>query len=297
LQEQLQGLFRRQTLTATEIDHIRQLVRCCDQYENLHMRIDWSVLKTRIGQDIRDFLYYEAGELVGYLCVESWDGREVELLGMVHPDYRRRGIFKALLQAVVEDGRLHKVQRLILICEHASLSGQQAMQALRIAYDSSEHEMELGVFKESGRFDDRLSLHKADMRDVEAMAEMQARGFGSDLNSTRQQLLYRMQHPDSTFYIATFGEDETSCEEPVGCLRTVYDEDSIGIYGFAVLPAYQGRGYGRQMLEEVIRLVRVPEEKRRIMLEVDINNTRAKHLYETAGFWLVTTYDYFVLDL
>jgi len=85
-------------------------------------------------------------------------------------------------------------------------------------------------------------------------------------------------------------------EEPIGCLRLDEMDGEVGIYGFVVRPGYRGRGYGRQMLEAVIRKIQA-ESQKGIMLEVDTENTIAIGLYRSCGFQVKTTYDSYDLDV
>jgi ribosomal protein S18 acetylase RimI-like enzyme len=112
----------------------------------------------------------------------------------------------------------------------------------------------------------------------------------------RPLLITRWQDPSVQFYIATFGEESVGCKEPVGTLR-VYDwEETFGIYGFVVISSYRGRGYGRQMLEELIPMLRAQSNKP-IMLEVDVTNAHALGLYQSCGFQIKTTYGYYEVTL
>lgn len=124
LNERLHGLFRKRTLTAHEVTMIKQLAEVCEQYEQLHMRIDTMMLKCRSGNAINDFLYYEDDLLVGYLALDDRSFPQDELVGMVHPDYRQRGIFRALLDAAIEVGRARNVQQFVLVNEQSSRSGR-----------------------------------------------------------------------------------------------------------------------------------------------------------------------------
>lgn len=87
--------------------------------------------------------------------------------------------------------------------------------------------------------------------------------------------------------------------ERAGTLRVDRREDGgrsrAGIYGFAVLPAQQGRGIGRAALTDVIALLR-GEGVDEITLEVAVSNDAALKVYETCGFDRVGTDDYFMVQ-
>jgi ribosomal protein S18 acetylase RimI-like enzyme len=284
------GLVKRQILTGTEADAIAQLITTCNAYENLRMRLSVEMLRKRSGNETNDFLYYEDGMLVGYLNVDSHGVLEKELTGMVHPGYRRRGIFRALLAEAKEECNRRGVQKLILVCEHISRSGQAFVQAIGANHDFSEHEMVLGTLRERPPANPRLRIRKADSKDREALAFVHATSFGDDIEGSRSYIDKCLQRPWSTFYLGLLGA------EPVGCLRLDDLGQETGIYGFGVRPEYQGRGYGRQMLEEAIRIIRA-ESQKGIMLDVETDNTNAVGLYLSCGFEIRTTYGYYSLTI
>ena len=284
------GLIKRQTLTNAEATAIEQLTTTCNAFENLRMRLSMEMLRKRSGNETNDFLYYEDGILVGYLNVDSHGVLEKELTGMVHPDYRRGGIFRALLAAAKEECDRRAVQKLILVCEHVSRSGQAFVQAIGASHDFSEHEMVLGTLRERPPAGPRLRIRKADFEDREALAFVHATSFGDGIEGSRSYIERRLLYPWNTFYLGLLGE------EPVGCLRVDDLGQEIGIYGFGVRPEYQGRGYGRQLLEEVIRIMHAGSQKG-VMLDAETDNANAVGLYLSCGFEIRTTYGYYSLNI
>ena len=152
--------------------------------------------------------------------------------------------------------------------------------------------MVLGTFQERLVFDERITIRQAvNPNDVDALVAIMA----TDMDSVEQAQRYVMnmiKKDNQRFYLMTFGGPDLGCDEPIGSLRLVYLSEEIGIYGFVVRPEYRGKGYGRQLLQEVIRDVR-SESPKEIMLEVDVTNTNALGLYHSLGFEIKTTYDYY----
>ena len=77
----------------------------------------------------------------------------------------------------------------------------------------------------------------------------------------------------------------------VGKVRINRMDGDAWIYGFAVLPEFQGRGYGRKVLRNIIK--REHDAGNRVRLEVEAKNNRALTLYESVGFVKVQGQDYF----
>jgi ribosomal protein S18 acetylase RimI-like enzyme len=284
-----QGLVKKQTLTEAEATAIEQLITACNTYEELRMRIDVGALRQRPGKEVNDFLFYEDGILIGYLYVEGWGGKDLEVAGMVHPDHRCKGIFSSLLAAAQVECRQRDVQKLILVCEHASQSGLAFVHAIGARHEYSEHEMVLGTFRERRKYHKGLDIRQANKNDLDVIVSILATDSGN-VESISQWIAKLFEEPTSRFYLATLDE------KPLGCLRLDFMSDQVGIYAFEVRLGYRGLGYGRQILEEAIRAIR-SESQKRIMLDVETDNTNAFGLYLSCGFEIKTTYDYYNLNL
>ena len=296
--QEKQGLIRKLTPADIEMAEVEQLIEICNKYEGLRMRLDTEPMRKRPGDNVYDFLYYEDGKLVGYLALDSFGRKQKEVTGMVHPEYRRKGIFRTLLEAAKEECLDMGVQKLILVCEENSLSGLAFVDAIGAHHDFSEYEMVLGTFKEKFVFDDRFRFQEANASDLDIIVSIMATDLdeGESIEGLEQWVGKALQDPNRHFYLGRFGGDSVSCGEPIGCLRLDEMDKEIGIYAFIVRPDYRGRGYGRQMLEEAIRTIQSRSSKG-IMLDVDTNNTNAIGLYRSCGFEVRATYAYYGLDL
>jgi ribosomal protein S18 acetylase RimI-like enzyme len=281
-------LVIKSTLTPDELAAISRLIEICNTHEGLRMRIGMDMLRERRGDENNDFLYYVDGQLVGYLEADSYGTKDKELVGMVHPDFRRRGIFTTLFAAAREEFQRRGIEKLILICEHKSASGQAfvASTGAQLAY--SEHEMWLGTFHERGRRTTGLSMRRAEARDIDTIVSLLATDTGN-VEEVRAWVTELMGRPDAFwFYLATLNG------QPLGTVRLDFMEDVTGIYAFEVRMGYRGLGYGREMLEQLIHIVREASPKP-VMLDVETTNTNAIGLYLSCGFEVKTTYDYYEL--
>ena len=291
-----QALIPKKTLTETDIETIKQLATACEAAEQLHMRIDWTMLSSRTGIATNDFLYYVDDQLVGYLALDDRGTKANELIGMVHPAYRRQGIFYALLTEARKECRQRSIDYLILICERTAYSGHGFLHTIGARYSEYEHEMVLTHEPDHWSFDDRLVIHQADLSEAECIVKVSSASFEQPIDVTQRRVLSCFLDAWRIYYLAVFGDEEVGCREPVGSFRLDAMGDVIGIYAFCVHPDYQGRGYGRQMLQEAIRLIR-EQGSSTIILDVEVQNARAVNLYRSCGFDIRTTYDYYIIDV
>ena len=67
------------------------------------------------------------------------------------------------------------------------------------------------------------------------------------------------------------------------------------INGLAVLPQYQGRGFGRQILSDAVDGL-ISRGRESVKIEVQTDNEGALGLYESAGFEKSVTYAYYRVD-
>jgi len=280
-----QGLLKKASLSEVDIAEIAQLIALCNEHDSLHMRIPLEELALRSGSEIDDFLYYDQGQLVGYLYVDSWGKAEKEITGMVAPTFRRRGIFRQLFEATQEEFTTRKVEALILVSEEHSHSGHAFAKAVKAHHDFSEHQMLLGNFVERKKTDPQFEIHAATLQDKEAIISLLTLDVG-DTADTRQFIEEFYADPTVKLYLATLAG------KPLGTLRLYYRDENVSIYGFVVSPEHRGKGYGRQMLEYTIHQI-LDDGFHAIMLEVDTTNHNALGLYKSCGFQVTTTYDYF----
>ncbi|GHO66006.1 GNAT family N-acetyltransferase [Ktedonobacter sp. SOSP1-52] len=282
-----QGLLRKQGLGTEELQEIEQLAAQCEQYEQLEMKLNWNVLRERPAGETNDFLYYEQGQLVGYLALFCFNSQEAEISGMVHPAYRQRGIFRTLFQAATQEVRRRGVPQILCIVEHKSQAGQAYIQTLDTRFHHAEYKMVLQEPRLPGKSIEGLTFRQAQPEDGMLLAHITAVAFD-------------MPRSEVTWYSQGNGNVNLRRPSYLAQLRDVYigkldvslGEQEAYIIGFGVLPEFQHRGYGRQLLAYAIQetLKRNPG---RIVLEVMTENQGALSLYQSCGFQVVTSYDYY----
>ena len=213
---------------------------------------------------------------------------EAEGTGMVHPNYRRQGVFRALVAAAREECRQNKTKSLILLFDHRSVAASAFANAIGAQHDFSEHSMRLEHPNNLPQIEQRLDFRKATEDDAPAIGAILARDFNGDAEQVRQSVAHNMQSSVYQYYIAMLDR------EPIGTLNVQNLGGDAYIYGFVVRPERRGRGYGKEILARAIADI-VAERPQPVFLEVETENDAAFGLYRAFGFEVTTTYDYYRL--
>jgi ribosomal protein S18 acetylase RimI-like enzyme len=271
-------------LNEAALDAIAELESRVVAADGGRLKIEWGVLRS--GSNVDGFLWWEGQRLLGFLGVYSSDPLNAELAGMVDPEARRRGIATALLDAAMPLCHERSFRSMLLIVPRRSAAGRELARKRGAALEHSEHALVLLDDPTDGATDPRIALRSATPADVGELARILAAGFGEPPDPARvlDQLADELWE---TVVVELDGR-------PVGTARLGRDSDVAGVYAFAIDPAWQGRGIGRDVLRRICRQLRA-EGFERIRLEVAVENDRALGLYTSLGFTQVTTEDYYAL--
>jgi len=281
------GLIAANQLDAEHQRAALALAEVCNRLEGLTLKLNIS--RDAEGMPANKWLYYEHGALVGYAALDG-GSPEAELCGMVAPSHRRKGIGRALLDAVTDACRRATVYRLLLICEDASTSGQGFVRAIDAAHSFSELHMEMDAPPAAEQPRNDVLVREAAPQDYDALAEVLVSAFGGSYDHTRARIEAEAGEGDGRYLV---GEVDGRL---VGGLKLYQHDGRAGIYAFGVSQHERGKGYGRAILQQTIEMARAGGYPR-IYLEVDDDNTVARRLYESSGFQTTTTYGYYVAPL
>jgi ribosomal protein S18 acetylase RimI-like enzyme len=234
---------------------------------------------------ITGFGVYDRHELVGFAHLP--DDPEPEAGVIVRPEARRRGIGRTLVAAMRAEARRRGLGAFLLVNNAESAAGGAWLAALGTHHEFSEYRLEhrADLPLPAARRYPNLVLAEASPADAETLARIRAAAFGDDLAETREEIGRRFAETNRRFFLGVLAG------EPIGLLRTGAWPDGADITSFGVLPARQGRGYGRQMLQDAVARLR-SEGWARITIEVATDNEHALGLYRSCGFAVMARYDY-----
>ncbi|CAI9388188.1 Mycothiol acetyltransferase [Bacillus sp. T2.9-1] len=270
-------------LSKEQIAEIKSLKEICEQEEGYELKLNFDMLENRNGENKEDFFHNEDGKLVGFLG-SYYFGRKVEFCGMVHPQYRRKGIFTALLAEGLEEARRRGATSILLNAPATSQSAKAFLEKIPCSYTFSEHQMK---WQKANIIEDTaIKLRPYDyVHDKEVEIQLDVLGFGMVEEDVRAYVeTIRELDDDHRMIIEVDGKI-------AGKIRVSEMNGEAWIYGFVVFPEFRGQGIGRRALSKVVK----QEEQKGlpIFLEVEAKNARALKLYESCGFRSYHSQDYY----
>jgi len=282
-----------QGLDDTQLGGIEALESACGAVDGGRLKLEYPTLRSRPTDVANDFLWLDQpagsatrGAVVAFLGIYQNRSDEVEICGMVHPERRRSGIFTRLLDEALTELRRREAHRVLLIVDRSSGAGVGFAEARRAAVAWSEYRM-LQRDRPERPGDSEVSVRPGRNEEVDFIRDCLGRAFGLPEEATAEEDFGRSA--SDTLIIEHAGER-------VGVMRAERDPVTAdaGIYGFAIVPERQGRGYGRAALLQVTRAL-WDEGVASVHLEVLVDNPAALHLYENCGFEALGIEDYYLL--
>ncbi|WKL04435.1 GNAT family N-acetyltransferase [Paenibacillus amylolyticus] len=183
----------------------------------------------------------------------SWYASDVvtgNINAIVHPHYRRQGVFSSLLKRATLDMKPQGINQLSYRVPQGLSPGVLTAQSLGAIYDQCRVLMQLvnEVFEVVEP--PELTLSVAEAEDMEFMVTCSSQAFGDSEDWTRNYFM-QTNEPSRVTYIAW--QDQ----QPVGLLRVNFiNATTAFIHNFCILPAYQGRKIGRTVLHILVNLLR-----------------------------------------
>lgn len=290
-----------------ELIHMLEIQCAQNDQVTLKLELDYKLSDAQnrtadtVISDINEFMYFNGEELIGYMGICSFGGiiQPLEITGMVHPKYRRQGIFSKLMELVIEECRRRDAEGILALCDKKSISGQGFLKKISAVYKFSEFEMYLNhktyetVEKQrpSG-----ITFRKAVNADASEITRQNMIYFGDDLEEENEDsedssilLPEEEEKRGMTIYIA---EKEDKVIGKVNLQMS--DSGTGGIYGLGVLPEFRGNGFGRAILTFGVEKLK-DANATEVMLQVAAENGTALNLYKSCGFQETSVMDYFEL--
>jgi ribosomal protein S18 acetylase RimI-like enzyme len=298
------SLLLRHSLRQEEYNAIDTLQKLCEKQESIVLKLELdykfgngnNTVEVTETNAVNEFMYFDKEELIGYLGIGTFGGAlaPFELTGMVHPAYRRQGVFTKLMELALNECRNRKAPCILLLCDKTSVSGQEYVRKTKAKYQYSEFEMYLHDKWQDNLQADSKDIHfqKAMNADAGEVARQNAIYFGSieEENAIEGEWIWPEEEEKKGMTIYLAKKEEIV----IGKVHLQQINGLGAIYGLGVLPEFRGNGYGRGILIRAIKQL-LEENADKIMLQVAAENETALSLYLSCGFQETSVMDYYEL--
>ncbi|WP_313130784.1 GNAT family N-acetyltransferase [Anaerocolumna sp.] len=237
------------------------------------------------------FLLYEQQQLISVLTIFQLNEREAEISGYTLPDKRRKGYFTTLLDAAEDELLDLSIYDMVFVVEPNSTSGKMAALSFGASYIKSEYLLRLKLEDYTKKYSEFLSNLKFIITPLTSKDIMQAADIHSEIFKTAfhesEELIQNILECDyMVCYVAKLDE------ELIGICNVNYGMEKASIFGYGVLPRFQGKGYGKGLINYVLRQL-IKEKVGEVTLQVNSNSKKAMRIYNYLGFQIVSQYDYY----
>ncbi|MGE6412835.1 GNAT family N-acetyltransferase [Planococcus kocurii] len=269
-------------LSTRQLNEIEQLQKEVEAYDVLELKLNWEMLRSRDSKQL-DFFHYESNKLIAFIGLYSF-GSTVEVTGMVKPTERRKGHFTKLFEEAMTSVQQIGYKKVLLNTPASAKAAQDFLKNQGALYKFSEHQMqwEPQPLTASTGF----ILRQAESTDLKMRIRLDVEAFDISLEDATA-MESRLNEEQDTEMLMIDVNNET-----IGKIRIQRRDSQAWIYGFSILPEYQGRGIGRKVLQHTVK--QQSEAGYSIHLDVETKNAHALRLYEAIGFVVKHAQDYYV---
>jgi len=284
----------KEELDQNDYESIKHLQKICFEKDQttFKLEIDYKLQraegKVASLSKINEFMYFDKGNLVGYIGICHFGGDAIEVNGMVHPAYRRQGIFKKLFSLIREEWGKRESQKMLLLSDHKSVSGLEFIKYTRANYEHSEYDMHLRSDAVQDLTLNNMDLRKAVNKDAKEITRQNAVYF--DLEFREEDIFFSEEEEKHGEFIYIAELDHII----VGKVHLTIVDGIGSIYGLGILPQYRGKGYGRELLTKSVLILK-EKNITDIVLQVATKNKNALNLYQSCGFEESSIMDYYEL--
>ncbi|KPB03965.1 GNAT family N-acetyltransferase [Bacillus sp. CHD6a] len=281
-------------LSKEEYQEVVSLLKICERHDSFDIGacLHLSMIQKGDDQHLDIILTREKKELVGFLGLYSFvDPKKVELTGMIHPSYRNQGKFSRLLELAKQITRARDANEVLLVCPLKSDAAIHLASKMEATYMYTEFTMEYkGIYHKKYNCPVNMSINKAGLAESHVIMKLFSEGFDVAPEDENVKRLIESNLTKLGYELIFVQIDNN----PIATITISEEEESMYLSAFTVTPSQRGNGYGRGILEMIIRDLMVRYPQKSIRLHVNVKNEGAIRLYEKTGFRIVDGFDYYL---
>ena len=225
--------------------------------------------------------YNDLDDLIGILATYA-DSKDVEIQLKIDPDYRRKKIATLLYQTFLKETKEYDLNTVSFVTEEVFLDNNpDIIENLNLTRcDSEEFQLSRKFNKEDiddTPDDTNLIFEKASMKDVDELTQLTHEAFDSPLDIAERYNISSIKSDTVDIYVLRNDKDIISR------VSVDYASDVNYMYSVATKKAYLRQGHAYNLLSRTIKELE-KENHKDFQIAVDVENIKAKNLYEKLGF-------------
>ena len=271
----------RNKLSQEELSEAKKLINCCQAYDGTY-RDPYLSNMLNFNPDMPAFfLYYEKGELVGLLTVYA-DDQDVDVAILVHPNYRRQGIARALYGSFEKETASYPIESVTFQTERVFLERHPDFVNNWGLVEDEETETWLGKDRRPYPLAtvSNLDVLLADRSYQDQISQLKFQAFSEEHESrdvVDRYVAEALKDPESRLYILL------KDDQVIGTCTVDLSSDTNYFYGLAISEPERGKGYGSYLAKSLVNKL-IEQNDKEFQIAVEDSNVGAKRLYEKIGF-------------
>jgi ribosomal protein S18 acetylase RimI-like enzyme len=274
-------------LNSKELQQLKKLYEECLAVDGFASKIYWNIIVNRINTTPYEYLYYVDDKLVGYVGLMVFKYEEAELTPLVHPDFRRRGIFKKLHAEAAQHIKNMIIPAYLIPCDKRAEVAKIIVNKWKGVACHHEHKLCFNKDKWIKKTTDAgLKYRRAKQRDVPNMATLDNAAFGTDFSAMFKRLKESLNEDFRKIWVASYKGIDVA---KIHVRRDLFENY---IHDVCVMPSYQNKRFGTAFFQYILNEL-VANKTPNLVMDVKGGNTSALRLYEANGFEEMAYYTYY----
>lgn len=241
-------------------------------------------------QDMPTFiLAYDENKLVGLTMLYADEGpeEEVEVNLEVDPEFRRQGIatrmFEHAKRIMVQYG-YHKwefVTEKVFLEKNPSFLKNMSLKVVPEDSDYYMRTVEPVMIEKTDKLNQVLAVKPLTMSYVDQVAKAHSRAFGEDVETSTKYIKNSLADKNTKSFILL------KVNEVAGYCAVDHGENEDYFFGLFIDKPFRGQGFGTFFIKKMTEILQ-KEGSSVFALNADVDNKAAIHIYEKAGFKILS---------
>ena len=241
-------------------------------------------------QDMPTFiLAYDENKLVGLTMLYADEGpeEEVEVNLEVDPEFRRQGIatrmFEHAKRIMVQYG-YHKwefVTEKVFLEKNPSFLKNMSLKVVPEDSDYYMRTVEPVMIEKTDKLNQVLAVKPLTMSYVDQVAKAHSNAFGDAIATSTKYIKNSLLDKDTKSFILLKGN------EVLGYCAVDHGENEDYFFGLFIDKPFRGKGFGTFFIKKMMVILQ-KEGSKVFALNADVDNKAAIHIYEKAGFKILS---------